>query len=126
MRDHRKLLVWQRAHDLAIAVRRAGRTFPRSGYTSIRSQMISAAESIVLTIVEGCGSASQREFARFLDMSFKSSTELEEELELAKDYGVLQEKQWRPLQKELIEIRRMTCGLRARVLRDAEKDERSR
>ena len=88
--------------------------------------MIKAAESIVLTIVEGCGSASQREFARFLDMSLKSSTELEEELELAKDYGVLEDTRWRPLQQELIEIRRMTCGLRAKVLRDADDEERNR
>ena len=96
MRDHRKLLIWQRAHTLTIEVRRAARTFPRSGYTSIRTQMTRAAESLVLTIEEGCGSNSQREFARFLDMSLKSSTELEEELELAKDYGVLQHKLWRP------------------------------
>jgi four helix bundle protein len=51
--------------------------------------MIRAAESIVFNIVEGCGARSRKEFARFLDVSIKSCSELEAELELAKDYGVL-------------------------------------
>ena len=88
--------------------------------------MTSAAESIVLTIVEGCGSISQREFARYLDMSLKSSNELEEELLLAKDNGALQEIHWRSLRDELVESRRMTCGLRARVLEAAEREQRKR
>ncbi len=116
MQDHRKLHVWKRGHALAIDVRRATRNFPRTGYRSLQSQMVRAAESIVFNIIEGCGSRSQREFARFLDIAIKSTMELEGELELAKDYGVLDSREWKALTGETTGIRRMLCGLRAKVL----------
>lgn len=43
--------------------------------------MIRAAESITTNIVEGCGAATRREFARFLDISIKSTSELEYQLQ---------------------------------------------
>ncbi|HEV7992687.1 MAG TPA: four helix bundle protein [Gemmatimonadaceae bacterium] len=116
VQDHRKLRVWSQAQSLAIAVRRATRRFPRSGYGSLQSQITRAAESIVLTIVEGCGAASQREFARFLDMAVKSSSEVEAQLELAMDYGVLDGESWDTMTKDVVSIRRQLCSLRTKVL----------
>jgi four helix bundle protein len=117
MQDHRRLRVWKKAHALAIEVRRVTRLFPRTGYGSLQSQMVRAAESIVINIVEGCGGRSQKDFARFLDISIKSTSELECQLELAKDYGVLNLDHWKRLTKEAVDVRRMLCGLRAKVLR---------
>lgn len=119
MQDHRRLRVWKKAHALAIEVRRATREFPRTGYGSLQSQVIRAAESIVFNIVEGCGARSPREFARFLDISIKSTSELEAQLELAKDYGALSDHHWRTLSNETVDVRRMLCGLRAKVLASA-------
>jgi four helix bundle protein len=87
----------------------------------LQSQMIRAAESIVFNIVEGCGGRSPKEFARFLDISIKSTLELESQLELAKDYGVLSDHHWQTLTKETVDVRRMLCGLRAKVLAAARK-----
>ena len=78
--------------------------------------MIRAAESIVFNIVEGCGGSSSKEFARFLDIGIKSTSELESQLELAKDYGVLSDSHWQTITKETVDVRRMLCGLRAKVL----------
>ena len=97
MRNHRDLLVWQRAHALAVETQRATRQFPRRGYTALQSQMVRAAESIVLNVVEGCASPTQKEFARFLDIAIKSASELEAQLELARDYGVLAEHEWKSM-----------------------------
>jgi four helix bundle protein len=55
-------------------------------------------------------------FARFLDISIKSTSELESQLELAKDYGVLNDRHWQTLTRETVNVRRMLCGLRAKVL----------
>src|SRR5688500_7015921 len=127
MRNHRKLLIWQKAQQLAVDIRRATRRFPRAGYGRLRSQLVDAAESTVLTIVEGCGSASQKEFARFLDMSTKSQTEVEGALELARDYGVMSRDLWKSLSERVAELRRTTCGLRAKILQDgARKDPNAR
>jgi four helix bundle protein len=116
MQDHRRLRVWKKAHALAIEVRRATRLFPRTGYASLQSQIVRAAESIVINIVEGCGSRSPKDFARFLDISIKSTSELECQLELAKDYGVLKPYLWQRLTREAVDVRRMLCGFRAKVL----------
>ena len=70
----------------------------------------------MLTIVEGCGAATQREFARYLDIAIKSSREVEAQLELAKDYGGLPDTPWHALSDEVISIRRQLCALRAIVL----------
>lgn len=115
MQDYRQLRVWDKAHGLAVAVRRAADAFPRAGYASLRSQMTRAAESIATNIVEGCGAASQPEFARFLEISIKSSSELQYQLQLARDYGVLPHALWSDLTAEVSDVRRMLCGLRSKV-----------
>lgn len=116
MQDFRRLLVWERAHELALGVRRGVRKFPRSERGSLKSQMTSAAESIAFNIVEGCGSTSSKEFARFLEISIRSASELEGQLQLATDAGLLQRSVSGGLSAETVEIRRMLCGLRRKVL----------
>lgn len=116
MQDYRKLNVHARAHKQAIRVRKAVDSFPKRGFTEFKSQLTSAAESIPFNIVEGCGAESRPEFARFLQTSIKSAFELEYQLDLAKDYGILPEDRWVILSRETVEIRKMTCGLRKKVL----------
>ena len=116
MQDFRRLLVWARAHKLVLGVRRAIRGFPRSERGSLRSQMVTSAESIAFNIVEGCGASRPKEFARFLDISIKSTCELEYQLQLATDCGLLSSRVGPPLASETVEIRRMLCGLRRKVL----------
>ena len=115
MQDFRKLLVWSRSHELVLGVRRAVKIFPRTEKGSLKSQMTNAAESIAFNIVEGCGASSSKEFARFLDISIKSTSELEYQLQLARDCGFITLKVWQPLGTETIEVRRMLCGLRRKV-----------
>lgn len=117
MQDHRRLLIWARSHALAVDVRRATRRFPRTGYGKLQSQITNAAESVVLNIVEGCGGRSPKDFARFLDHSIESTSELEAQLELAKDYGALPCREYQVLTAEAVQIRKMICVFRARVLR---------
>lgn len=116
MQDHRKLRVWKHAHDLAVRVRVATGDFPATGYSSLQSQTVRAAESVVFNIAEGCGAMSPREFARFLGISIKSTFELEAELELAGDYGVLATETWTELAAAIVSTRRMLFALRKKVL----------
>ena len=116
MQDYRKLRVHAKAHALMLSVKRATLRFPQRGYADLIRQITSAAESVALTIVEGCGAASQKDFARFLDMSIKSSTELEYQLTVAVDYDILDRAEGNAYADQTIEVRRMLCGLRAKVL----------
>src|SRR5215210_3916183 len=77
MQAFKQILAWQRAHAVAIAVHRLSATFSRAGHAPLRSQLTRAADSIATNIVEGCGSATQKELARYLDISIKSANETE-------------------------------------------------
>lgn len=116
MQDYRRLRVWNKAHALVLNVHRATSRFPRTGYASLRSQITRAAESIPFNIAEGCGSSTQRELARFLDISIKSTSELEYQLRLATDYQIIGASHGQALTSETVEVRKMLFGLRARVL----------
>jgi len=116
MQDYRKLLVWQKAHSLAIDVRAITTGFPRTGYGALKDQIIRSVESIPFNIAEGCGATSQKEFARYLDISIKSTMELDAQLLLARDYDILEAGQWEQLNDLTVEVRRMLCGLRSKVL----------
>ena len=70
------------------------------------------------TIAEGCGAASQREFARFLDMSIKSTSETQHHLLDACAKGLMSREECEEFVDEAVQIRRMTYGLRAKVLPD--------
>jgi four helix bundle protein len=122
MQDYRRLRVWRKAHALVLSIRRMSHRLPRTGYSSLKSQVTRAAESVPYNIVEGCGSHSQKDFARFLDVSIKSTSELQYQLLLARDYGVLARDNWKTLTEETVDTRRMLCGLRAKVIESDSKD----
>jgi four helix bundle protein len=116
MQDFRQLHVWKRAHAFALNVRRVVQAMPRTGYTDLKSQMTRSAQSIVDNIVEGCGAASRLEFARYLDISIKSTSEVDYQLEFARDVRVISHDVWKPLAREVIEIRKMLSALRRSIL----------
>ena len=120
MQDYRKLEVSPRARAHAVAIRDCTQRFPRNGYSELKRQMTTAAESILFNIVEGCGSRTQKEFARFLDIAIKSAFEMEGQLELSTDYGIIPLAESADLTKETIEIRKMLCALRRRVIESAD------
>ena len=120
MQDFRRLDVWLRAHRFGAAIRKLAHAF--AGIDSdFKRQLASAAESIPSNIVEGCGAATNKEFARFLDMSIKSAFEVDYRLELAHEYELISSTTWQDLTAEVVEIRKMTYRLRQAVLaRDAD------
>jgi four helix bundle protein len=116
VQDFRRLLVWQKAHALALAIRSATYRLRRSEFASLRLQAIRSAESIPANIVEGCYADSRKEFARFLGISIRSCGELEYHLQLAHDYGVVPRAAWESLTAKTTEVRRMLVVFRRRVL----------
>lgn len=121
MQDYRRLIVWQKAHALAVAVRGITRDFGPQGLRALQSQCVRAAESIVFNISEGCGADSQREFARFLDIAIKSCSEVQAQLDLASGYRAIGHSEWEALDAQVIEVRKMLCGLRRRIRRDLDQ-----
>ena len=107
MKDFRDLKVWQKAHQLVLAVYKVTRSFPGDERFGLTSQLRRSIVSIASNISEGCGRSSDRELARFLDISAGSSSETEYQLLLARDLGYIDQEQHHVLTTQVNEVRRM-------------------
>src|SRR5690606_31706791 len=107
MRDFRRLQVWQRAHQLTLAVYRVTEAFPKDELYGFTSQTRRAATSVPTNIAEGCGRESTIDFARFLQIAMGSAKELEYQLLLARDLGYLSQESYCVLAEETTQVQRM-------------------
>jgi len=114
--DFKRLLVWRKAHALALNVHRVATRIRGADNASLRNQLLRAAMSIPTNIVEGTGQRSGREFARFLDIALKSTSELEYHLMLSREIRVITVNDFESLSAQAIEVRKMLHGLRNRVI----------
>ena len=80
----RELLIWQRAHELTLAVYELTKDFPSDEKYGLTSQIRRAASSVPANIVEGYA-AGQGNFKRHLLIAKGSLAEVEYFLILAKD-----------------------------------------
>ncbi len=118
MQDYHNLVVWRKAHELALRTTDLTLAASKQDHTGVLNQARRAALSIPCNVAEGCGRATHREFAQFLQIAVGSTTELEYQLEFAADSGVVLRSDAEPLQQQAIEVRRMLYGLLKRVRRE--------
>ncbi|MGK2961271.1 MAG: four helix bundle protein [Gemmatimonadaceae bacterium] len=111
MSDFKELKVWQKAHDLALAVNRIANVSRAPAHSALRSQVIRAAMSIDANIAEGRGRQSDREQIRFLRISVGSCYELESHLIMSRDVGFVRASDAHSLLEQLVEVRKMLFGL---------------
>ena len=111
MGDFKKLRVWQKAHALAVDVTKTAGKIRAPQFSSLRSQATRAAMSIDANIAEGRGKQSDKEFVRYLRTAVNSCYELEAHLIMAKDVGALGNAEFAKLLENLVEVRKMLCGL---------------
>ncbi len=80
---YKKLIVWQRADELAHLIYGLSLSFPKEEMFGVTSQLRRAVLSIVLNIVEGHARSNKKEFHRFLAISLSSLAEVEYLLEFS-------------------------------------------
>lgn len=115
MSDFKKLLVWQKAHAMALDAHRLAGRIRKTEHAALRSQIMRAALSVPANIVEGCGQESAKQFNRFLLIALNSTTELEYHLMIARDLNLIRGEEPLTLISRVIEIRKMLYGLRRRL-----------
>src|SRR3954468_2892649 len=115
MKDFRDLQVWGKAHELTLWIYGATKGFPREEVYGLTSQMRRCSASIGANIAEGCGRHGDGEFHRFLQMAMGSASELEYHLLLAHDLGFLSQVKYEPLNRDVVEVKRMLASLVVRV-----------
>ena len=111
MKDFRQLKVWEKAHQLALAVYKATKSFPKEELYGLTSQIRRASMSIPTNIAEGCGRNTDAEFARFLQIAMGSASETEYQLILAHDLEFLSKDAHEQLHTDVEEVKRMLASL---------------
>ncbi len=111
MKDFRQLKVWEKSHQLALAVYKATKEFPKEELYGLTSQVRRASMSIPTNIAEGCGRNTDAEFARFLQIAMGSASETEYQLLLSYDLGFLNQEQYDKLNIDISEVKRMLASL---------------
>jgi four helix bundle protein len=107
MKDFKELKVWEKSHQLTLQVYQVTAKFPQDEIYGLRSQIRRACASIPTNIAEGCGRQSDADFGRFLSIAMGSASELEYLLFLSKDLNLINESDYKILNEQLIEIKRM-------------------
>lgn len=111
MHKFRQLKIWQKAMQFITLVYKVSATYPKHEQFGLIDQIRRAAVSIALNIAEGSGAGSDKEFIRFLRISFRSLYEVITAAEIAiiLNYGAKMDQG--QIIKEADEIAAMITGL---------------
>jgi four helix bundle protein len=115
LEDFKDLIVWGKAHELALSIYQRTRTFPKDEMYGLTSQIRRASASIGANIAEGCGRRSDPEMRRFIQIARGSASELECHLLLARDLQFLPREEFVVLEAKVFEIQRMLASLVQRL-----------
>ncbi|HMJ58107.1 MAG TPA: four helix bundle protein [Gemmatimonadales bacterium] len=121
MLGYEKLQAWQLCHQLLLAVYEATKGFPKHELYGLTSQARRAAFSSAVNIVEGSAKRGPREFRRFLDISLGSLAELSYTLRVARDLNLIDDSEWKVLDRLRRQAGMLTWKLYAAVASAAKR-----
>ena len=110
IKDYKELKVWQNSFELTKEIYMITKGFPEDEKYGLTSQIRRASVSIPSNIAEGANRGSPKEFIRFLHIAAGSAAELETQLLLAEEIGLLN-KSISESKEKLQEVIRMLYGL---------------
>lgn len=97
-KGYKKLLIWQKADELAYQTYLATKTFPKEELYGLTSQLRRAASSIPINIVEGSGRQNRNEFRQFINIALGSLAETEYLLSFCLRLGYLSKERYEQLE----------------------------
>ena len=110
-KNHRELLVWQKAMRLVVAVYDLVRRLSKEENYGLSDQMRRAAISIPSNIAEGNARCSVKDMAHFFYIAQGSRAELETQLELCQLIGYIPQQELQSTFLQTQEVGRMLSGL---------------
>lgn len=126
MQDFRRLRVWHLARRLTLSVIDALPEKTARKVPGLRGQAIRAATSVESNIAEGCARVERVEFMHFVEIAISSLNELEEQLSLAHDSGMINEDTDARHRLTIELLRRMLISLKLTLQRRIAEDESAR
>ena len=118
MQNHRKLVVYRLAKELALQVYGVAAQLPPTERYELSRQLRKGAVSVGSNIAEGCGRFTSADLARFLDGALGSAAELEFQLELCVEAELAPANDATRAAETAMRIQQMLCRLIIKVRRD--------
>jgi len=115
MRNFRKYDIWIDSIKMVDEIYDVIDRFPDTEKYGLHSQMGRCVISIPSNIAEGAGRKSEKEYARFLEISLGSSFELETQLIVSKNRKFLTEERFEDLLTDLHSIQKRISGFIIRL-----------
>jgi len=115
MQDFRKLIVWQKAHELALLTYKLTADFPRDELFGLRNSLRKTSVDIPAFIAESCGKISNSDTAKAIVGAIALANRLEYYALMARDLRMLADPNHDMLQKAVVEVRKMLSGFAKRV-----------
>ena len=107
MRKYKDLKFWIRSVDLTTEIYELTSKFPAEEKFGLISQMRRSSISISSNIAEGAGRSSDKDFKRFLDISYGSLYELQTHLIISNNLRFVDDELFEKVEREIIEIQKM-------------------
>jgi four helix bundle protein len=114
-RPHKNLEVWKNSMELAKKIYKITGSFPASEIYGLVSQMRRAVVSILSNISEGAARSGKKEFLQFINIAQGSASELDTQIELAKELEYITQQNYDEMISLLTIISKQLYGLARRI-----------
>jgi four helix bundle protein len=111
LKSYKDLIAYQKAYTLALKIYNATESFPKVEQYGLVQQMRRASVSIPSNIAEGYRRKNRKEYIQFLNIAYGSSGELDTQMSLAHDLGMLQEDDFIVVQRLTEEVSKLLFSL---------------
>ena len=115
MQNFRNLLVWRKAHELALLTYRLTTTFPKDEAFGLRNSLRKTAVDIPAYIAEGAGKRTDSEFFNTLSVAIALANRLEYYALLSKDLHLIGDDDHEEYDALIVEVKKMINGFSKRL-----------
>lgn len=105
------LVAWKEGHKLVLDIYKMTSVFPRAESYALTDQMKRAATSITSNIAEGFSRKSSKEKMQFYYIALGSSTELQNQLIIARDLSYVRKEKFDAVAQQIVLVRKLIFGL---------------
>ncbi len=106
-----ELIAWQEGHKLVLQVYEISKQFPKEEQFGLTNQLRRAAVSITSNIAEGFSRNSYKEKLQFYSVSLGSTTEVQNQLLIARDLQYITEETFSKIAEQAVKVNKITNGL---------------
>lgn len=115
MRNFKELRIWQKGIDIAVKTFQLTDTFPKEDKYGISQQMNRSGVSIPSNIAEGSSRRSEKDYARFIEISLGSTFELETQLIISEKLSKGNQTLLQDLKLDISEQQKMLTGFQQKL-----------